>query len=91
MSARPRVSKAVPEVRSAVLLRMQLRADLPSVDRRVAIREQAGLSQEELADAIGCTRAAVHNWERGLRSPQGEMLDRYVEALRTMQAGIPEA
>lgn len=45
----------------------------------------AGLSQGELAEAIGVTRQAVSHWESGTRTPQGEMLDRYVSAIRTLR------
>ena len=32
-------------------------------------RQQLGLSQHELAQAIGCDRSAVSRWEMGLRLP----------------------
>lgn len=59
--------------------------DLPSPEKRAELRQAAGLTQQELADAIGVTRAAVSFWESGLRTPRGQFLDRYVEALRALK------
>lgn len=33
------------------------------------LREERGLSQQELATAIGVTQGAVSHWENGLRKP----------------------
>jgi transcriptional regulator with XRE-family HTH domain len=33
------------------------------------LREQAGLTQQQVADAVGCTWEAVSRWERGTREP----------------------
>lgn len=63
---------------------LQVRSDLPDPKQRKSIREAAGLSQQELADFIGVTRAAVANWESGTRTPRGQRLTRYVEAIRTL-------
>lgn len=67
-----------------VRARLRLRKDLPSPAERRAIRKAAGLSQGELAEAIGVTRQAVSHWEAGTRTPQGALLDRYVSAIRTL-------
>ena len=37
-----------------------------------SIRKAAGLSQQEVADAVGVTQATLSRWERGERKPQGE-------------------
>ncbi|MFF4356897.1 helix-turn-helix transcriptional regulator [Streptomyces sp. NPDC001604] len=68
-----------------VRARLRLRQDLPDPAERRAIRKAAGLSQGELAEAIGVTRQAVSHWEGGTRTPTGVLLDRYVSAIRTMR------
>lgn len=70
--------------------RLRLRVDLPEPAERRAIREAVGLSQGELAEAVGVTRQAISHWESGLRTPQGRMLDRYIEAIRAMRAAQDE-
>lgn len=40
--------------------------------RLVACRLQAGLTQKEVAEAIGVTDIAVGNWEKGKNSPSME-------------------
>lgn len=32
----------------------------------------SGLSRGDIADAVGCTRAAVSHWERGRSMPSGD-------------------
>ena len=66
---------------------MCLRRDLPAPEQRRAIRQAAGLSQVEVAEAVGVTRQAVAHWEAGTRTPKGTLLERYVSAIRTMQEG----
>lgn len=39
-------------------------------DRLRALREEAGMSQPQLADKIGVTNGAVGNWETGDRYPR---------------------
>jgi DNA-binding transcriptional regulator YiaG len=68
-----------------VRARLLLHRDLPAPEERRAIRQAAGLSQGELAQAIGVTRQAISNWESGVRTPQGTFLERYVTAIRTLR------
>ena len=77
---------AAERVRARLLLRAH--ADLPEPAERRSLRESAGLSQQEIADAVGVTRAAVSHWETGTRSPRGEVRDRYVSAIRVLREGI---
>lgn len=44
-------------------------------------REAAGLSQEALAKAIGCTQATISRWEHGLFRPSEEELSKLCEAM----------
>lgn len=65
--------------------RVRVHRDLPTPALRRALREAAGLSQQEMAEAVGASRAAVGYWENGQRCPRGALLDRYVEALNALQ------
>lgn len=57
------------------------RQRLPQPDVRRVLREAAGVSQEELAEALGVSRATVSRWETGDRTPTGTHRDSYIEAL----------
>ena len=46
------------------------------------MREQAGLTQEQLAEKIGVTRQAVSRWEQGITQPDMEMLVTLSDALQ---------
>jgi transcriptional regulator with XRE-family HTH domain len=48
---------------------------------RRALRLQAGLSQQDIADAVGVRRETISRWERGVRSPRGESLNAYARVL----------
>ena len=51
---------------------------LPGIRAR---RKAAGLSQEELAAAVGCTSQAVGAWERGQTLPTADRLPQLAKAL----------
>ena len=59
---------------------------LPTFDERRQLREAAGLSQADLAFAIGVSPSAVHTWETK-REPKGLQRVAYVKALRDMEEG----
>ncbi|MFJ7069866.1 helix-turn-helix domain-containing protein [Streptomyces sp. NPDC101115] len=65
--------------------RMRLRSDLPEPDERRQIREAAGLSQQEIADALGVSRSAIAQWEQGVRYPRERYRAAYAEALDAMK------
>lgn len=51
-----------------------------------AIREEACVSQAELARALGVSQATLSRWESGDRRPRGEAAERYARLLRKLEA-----
>lgn len=45
-------------------------------------RLAAGLTQAQLAEAIGCSEHAINRWERALFKPSGKNLLKLAEALK---------
>lgn len=45
------------------------------------VRLSAGVSQEEIARAIGVTHASISNWENGIRKPHGHAALRFLAVL----------
>lgn len=66
---------------AALVQRVQTRRRLPAPAARRALRESTGLSQRDIAQALGVSICAVSLWERGVRQPRPAMLQRYVELL----------
>lgn len=52
--------------------------------RGTRLRVAAGLSQAELAAAVGVSASCVSRWEAGERRPRGEIAVAYVRVLRTL-------
>ncbi len=72
----------------AVLLRLRKRIELrqlPAAEELRAIRLRAGLTQDELAAEVGCSRLAIARYESGGRRPKGELAERYGRVLRVLQ------
>ncbi|HEX7126644.1 MAG TPA: helix-turn-helix transcriptional regulator [Thermodesulfobacteriota bacterium] len=63
------------------LVRARRARRLPSPAARRQLRVQAGLTQLDIARALGVTRECVARWELGCRTPRGVLLDRYIELL----------
>jgi len=61
--------------------------DLPPPALRRALREDAGLSQDDIAATMGVHRETVSRWERGLRTPRGDSLLNYVSLLGELRDG----
>lgn len=51
-----------------------------------AIREKAGVSQAEVAAALGVHETTVARWEKGVRSPRGPVAQRYGRLIRSLRA-----
>ena len=49
-----------------------------------SLRTEAGLTQQQLADAVECTREEVARWESGRFRPRWEDVERLAQAL-----GVP--
>ncbi|MGA4865126.1 sigma factor-like helix-turn-helix DNA-binding protein [Streptomyces lavendulocolor] len=54
---------------------------LPTPKERRRLREALSLSEEQLAQLVGVTRATVRSWETGRTSPRGRKRDLYVRIL----------
>jgi transcriptional regulator with XRE-family HTH domain len=63
-----------------VLAVARLRADLKS-GRARAIREEANLTQPEVARGVGVSQSAIAQWEAGRRVPRGDAAVRYAQFL----------
>lgn len=76
-------------VADQIRARLQVRQDLQSPDQRRALREAAGLTQQELADIVGVTRNTISSYELGTRTPQaGRARERYAAALRAISEAL---
>ena len=56
---------------------------------RRAIRLDAKLTQDDLAESIGVGRVTVARWELGMRTPRGDYLVRYVALRDELRASSP--
>ena len=69
-----------------VLERAAVRRNLPHPKRCRQLREVAGLTQADVAAAIGVRATAVSRWEGGTRSPTGSRLFAYAALLKRLEA-----
>ncbi|MFK0202104.1 helix-turn-helix domain-containing protein [Streptomyces lavendulae] len=65
-------------------------ADLPSLDARSRLRRAAGLTQQQVADAIGVQYQQVYRWEQGAAEPRGRRRAAYLKLLQTLANRHPE-
>ncbi|MET9774584.1 helix-turn-helix transcriptional regulator [Streptomyces sp. NPDC006367] len=79
------------ELFSAVdaLLEQVAQDDLPPVPERRRLREAAGLSQAQIAAALGTRREAVGNWESGRTAPRPPQRAAYARLLEGLAARFP--
>lgn len=64
---------------------------LPSPKERRRLREAKSLSEEEVAAAVGVTRATVRSWETGRTSPRGRKRALYAKLIAPEPAAKPPA
>ncbi|MEU6839590.1 helix-turn-helix domain-containing protein [Streptomyces rubiginosohelvolus] len=64
---------------------------LPSPKERRRLREAKSLSEEEVAAAVGVTRATVRSWETGRTSPRGRKRALYAKLIAPEPAVKPPA
>ncbi|MEU0701539.1 helix-turn-helix domain-containing protein [Streptomyces bacillaris] len=62
---------------------------LPSPKERRRLREAKSLSEEQVAEAVGVTRATVRSWETGRTSPRGRKRALYAKLLAPAPAPTP--
>lgn len=53
-------------------------------------RNEGGMTQRELADEVGLTESAIRNYERGIRTPSDEQIERIAGALDVSADSIRE-
>jgi DNA-binding transcriptional regulator YiaG len=63
--------------------------DLPPPAERKRLREAAGLSQTQIASALGTRREAVGNWEAGRTEPRPPQRAAYTRLLEGLAARFP--
>jgi DNA-binding transcriptional regulator YiaG len=61
---------------------------LPEPAECLRIRTNAGIAAADVAAALGVTRQAVDQWERGLRRPRGQLAADYLDLLRALKAAL---
>jgi DNA-binding transcriptional regulator YiaG len=61
---------------------------LPAPSECLRIRREAGIAGADIAAALGVSRQAVDQWERGLRRPRGQLAADYMDLLRALKAAL---
>lgn len=62
---------------------------LPSPKERRRLREAKSLSEEQVAEAVGVTRATVRSWETGRTSPRGRKRALYAKLIAPDPEPVP--
>jgi transcriptional regulator with XRE-family HTH domain len=65
--------------------RLQARRELPPPDVLRDLRVKAGVSLEQVGEAVGVTGAAVFHWERGRSRPRAEHLAAYLQVIQLLR------
>ncbi|MEU0274948.1 helix-turn-helix domain-containing protein [Streptomyces sp. NPDC006307] len=64
---------------------------LPSPKERRRLREARSMSESQVAEVLGVTKATVRSWETGRASPRGRKREAYVKLLRAHEAATAAA
>jgi DNA-binding transcriptional regulator YiaG len=75
---------------SSLIEEVRLAATLPEPATAMAIRRRAGVSRERFAAELSVHVVSVARWERGTRSPRGELRVRYARLLRLLDEVVPQ-
>ncbi|MFI8827460.1 sigma factor-like helix-turn-helix DNA-binding protein [Streptomyces sp. NPDC053431] len=62
---------------------------LPSPKERRRLREALSLSEDQVAEALGVTRATVRSWETGRSAPRGRKREAYAKLLGVYEEPTP--
>ena len=73
---------------SELLNRARAVGKLPAPHARQRIRTDAGISQRELAGALGVDVMTLNRWERGLTQPRGEHAAAYASVLERLANAV---
>ena len=71
-----------------LLERVAAVAGLPRPRDRRRIREAAGVSQSDVAAALGVSTMTVNRWERGLIRPRGQKAVEYTKLLEALDDAV---
>ncbi len=74
----------VPLRIQAILDTAERHRSLPTPRMRQHLREQAGLTRRQIAEALGVTPTTVGRWEKGNRNPRGDDFNNYLEVLERL-------
>ncbi len=72
-----------------LLARKRTARNLPAPRVARLVREEAGLTQEELASVLGVSAPAISRWEAGTRHPRRAVAAAYAEALDRLRREAP--
>ncbi|MEU6704261.1 sigma factor-like helix-turn-helix DNA-binding protein [Streptomyces wuyuanensis] len=61
---------------------------LPSPKERRRLREAKALSEEQVAEALGVTKATIRSWETGRSDPRGRKREAYAKLLAAYEAEL---
>jgi DNA-binding transcriptional regulator YiaG len=71
------------------LTQAKAKRDLPTPNEARRIREAAGLTQQQIGEAVGVDGATVCRWESGERHPRGPSARLYLAVLGRAAALTP--